>query len=485
MKLSLLLAASPLLLAAAAQAQPQPPQPQPSPASAPAPLASSPFAGPSDPVLTGLLRESLALRPELRQADALVRAERERVPQAGALQDPVLTLGIQNDGFKSLEIGSMETSYWQVMVTQPLPWPGKRGRRTDVAAAGVRLSEAALDRVRLTVEADVRRAYLALVLVRDRLALLTKLEALWTKAEALARIRYESGDGAQSDILRAQLERNRLRQRRWTLEAEERSRLLEVNRLRGQPLDAPLPAQASIVALGLPPVPGAQEALADAEQRSPELLLARLQTEKAGRQVELARSERFPDLAVSLGLMPRGSLPPMWQASVSVNLPVFSGAKQSRAVAESEARAAASAGGAEAVLQLLRLRVRERLALLESLVESARIYRDGLLIQSQATADSTLSQYRVGRVTFASVLEAIGGVIGDEDGYLQAIAAAHRVSIAAAEVSLEQASGGSSGFSSGAMPGAGASGSSGAGGGSSTAPASSGDAAGASSMSKM
>ena len=167
----------------------------------------------------------------------------------------------------------------------------------------------------------------------------------------------------------------------------------------------------------------------------------------------------------------------MWLASVSVSLPIFSGSKQSRAVAESEARAAASDGGAETVLQLLRLRVKERLELLSSLVESARIYRDGLLIQSQATADSTLSQYRVGRVAFASVLEAIGGVIGD----------AQRVAIAAAEVSLEPAgSSGGGGMSGGTVPGAGASGSVGAGSGGVATPSSgSGDAATPASMSKM
>lgn len=473
MRTFLALPATVLLLAAAVQAQPLAPTVEP-----PAP--------PTNVLLSNLIRESLERRPELRQADALVRAERERVPQAGALQDPVLSLGIQNDGFKGIQIGTMETSFWQVMLTQPLPWPGKRGLRTEVASVGVRISEAAVGRTRLTIEADVRRAYLDLLLVRDRLALLSRLESVWTRAEVLARTRYESSGGAQSDILRAQLERNRLRQRRWALEGEERTRLQAINRLRGHQLDEPLETKASVVGLGIPDVPGTEEAIADAEQRSPELQLARLQAERAGKQVELARRDRFPDFALSAGIMPRGGLEPMWLASVSVSLPVFSGSKQSRAVAESEARAAASEGGTEAVHQLLRLRVKARLTLLASLVESARIYRDGLLIQSQATAESTLSQYRVGRVTFASVLEAIGGVIADEDGYLQSIAAAQRVVIAAAEVSLDEAGGGGSGLSGGAVPGAGSIGASGTSGGAGAAASSAGgDASGASSMSKM
>lgn len=467
----LLLAAPALLLAASALAQPAAPV---------APAASA------DPVLAELIRESLARRPELRQADALVRAERERVPQAGALQDPVLSLGIQNDGFAGIQVGKMETSFYQVMITQPLPWPGKLGLRSEVASTGVRLAEASVARARLTAEADVRRAYLDLLLVRDRMALLAKLEALWAKAEGLARTRYETSEGSQSDILRAQLERNRLRQRRWAIEAEERTRLQAINRLRAHPLDEPLPTTASVAGLGLPVLPSAEAALADAERRSPELLLARLQVERAASQVALARRERYPDLAVTAAIMPRGSLEPMWAAGLSLNLPIFSGSKQSRAVAESEARAAASDGGAETVLQVLRLRVQDRLALLRSLVESAGLYRDGLIIQSQATVDSTMSQYRVGRVTFASVLEAIAGVIGDEEGFLQAVAAAQRVAIAADEVSLDAAGGASSGMSGGSVPGAGAAGGGSGSAGGAAASSAAGDAGSASSsMNKM
>jgi outer membrane protein TolC len=435
---------------------------------------------PADPALAQLIDESLARRPELKQADALARAERERIPQAGALQDPVLSLGIQNDGFGGIQIGKMETSFWQVMVTQPLPWPGKLGLRTEVATAGARLADAAVLRARLSAEAEVRRGYLDLLLARDRLALLARLEALWAKAEGLARARYETGEGAQSDVLRARLERNRLKQRRWSLEAEERTRLQALNRLRGHDLDDPIPTTSSVRDLGLPALPDQAEARADAERRSPELLTARLQADRATSQVALAQRDRFPDLAVTAAIMPRGGLEPMWQAGVSLSLPIFSGRKQARAVAESEARAAMSGSQVQTVEQILHQRVQERLALLASLVETGRIYERGLLIQSQATADSTLSQYRVGRVTFASVLEAIGGVVNDEDGYLATVAGAQRVAIAAAEVSLEPSGGGGGGLGGGGMPGAGAAG---GGGGATAASAGGGEPAASSSTS--
>ena len=100
-------------------------------------------AGPDDPLLTSLIQEALAGNPDLAQAKVLVDADRERIPQAQALPDPTLSLGIQNDSFNKIEVGQMETSFYQVMVTQPLPWPGKRALRGEVAKLGAQATEAA------------------------------------------------------------------------------------------------------------------------------------------------------------------------------------------------------------------------------------------------------------------------------------------------------------------------------------------------------
>ncbi|HSB20357.1 MAG TPA: TolC family protein [Anaeromyxobacteraceae bacterium] len=410
---------------------------------------------PADPTLEALVRETLERRPELLQARAAVKAESQRVPQAGALPDPMLTLGIQNDGFQGIQVGKMESSFYQAMVTQPFFWPGKRGLRSEVASRDVQLAEARLQRAGLTAEADVRRAYVDLLLVRDQLALLEKQEALWEQSEGLARARYQVGQGPQSDLLRAQLERTRLRQRRLGLAAAERTRVQALNRLRAHPLDEPIETPLHLADVPDPRLPALPEALADAESRSPELREARLSVEQAEKRVELANRERYPDMAVSAGVMPRGSMDPMWTLSFSVGLPVYGGRKQGRAVAESEARRDAEGQGAEAIRQILRLRTEERLALLESELGTSALYRGGLLVQSEGTTESTMSQYRVGRVTFASVLEALNGYVADHASFLESMARAQRVAIAQWELSLEPPVGASAAMAGGAVPGAG------------------------------
>ncbi|XXF75217.1 TolC family protein [Myxococcaceae bacterium GXIMD 01537] len=442
-RLALVLA---LLSPLAASAQ-ETPQPSPAPADAALTL-------PTDPTLAQLLADAIEKRPELQQAQAQAQAAQERVPQAGALADPVLQLGIQNDGFGGLMIGEMEGSYWSIMASQALPFPGKRALRTEVARLGAQTASIQVRRARRSIEAEVRRGYLDLLLVRERRVLLDQLEAIWKQSADTARIRYETGEGAQSDLLRAQLELTRLRQRRVALHVEERTQTQSLNRLSGRPLDAPLPTTTRVRDLAIPELGDYETAVAHALARSPDLAEGRTTVEMAGQQVKLARRERLPDFTVSAGVMPRGGdFPPMWQASVGVNLPVFSGRKQGRAVAESSAQAEASAHSTEAIEQVLRQRVRERLIALAALRETAELYRSGLLMQSAATAESTLTQYRVGRASFASVLEANTGIVRDEEDYLRTLVDAQRLAIAQAEVSLEPVAPMSAGQAAGAMPG--------------------------------
>lgn len=413
---------------------------------------------PADATLTRLIQESLAAIPELTGAQNLARAEAERVPQAGAMPDPMLQLGIQNDGFTSFEIGRMPTSYVSAMISQTFPWPGKLSHGEDAARLSAEQAKQAVVRARLSTEAEVRRAYLDLLVVRDRLVLLDQLEALWVKSLAVAQIRYEAGDGSQSDVLRAQLEKSRIGQRRLGLRAEERTRTANLNRLRNHPLSEPINTETHVRGLPAPATLESYFVSARVLAESPELSAARLGVARARESTLVAEKSSYPDLTVGAGIMYRGSLPPMWLVTVAGPLPVFSGSKQNRAAAESRVRATASQNEVAALEQVLLLRAAERHAVFKAILETIDVYEHGLLVQSEATTESTLSQYMVGRVGFVSVLEATAGLIGDQSSYLDAIAAAHRVLIDERELSLAPVSmpavvGGSSGsMSSGNAP---------------------------------
>jgi outer membrane protein TolC len=399
-------------------------------------LAARGEQGSTDPALDRLLRQAVERNPEVAQARAAVEAERRRVPQVGALPDPVLSVGIQNEGFSGITVGESVMSFVSYGASQTFPWPGKRGLREQAASLQLRRTEASLARAALDLEAQVRAGYVDLLLARENLVLTGELEHLWTQAQGAARVRYESGQAPQSDLLRAQLELARLAQRRAVQEAQAANAEARLNRLAGNPLEAPI-APASRLAGGDPQLVAEPEALRDAEARSPELASARIAVAQAEAGTSLAKKEWFPDVSVQAALMTRGGLDKMWQLGVSVPLPIWGGRKQGKAVEENEQRAAVAAQSAESVWQVLALRTRERHALLQATLAVNQSYRSGLLALSDATTRSTLSQYQVGRVPFTAVLEALGSFVNDRASYLQSSADAQRIAIAQRAVSLD------------------------------------------------
>ena len=90
----------------------------------------------------------------------------------------------------------------------------------------------------------------------------------------------------------------------------------------------------------------------------------------------------------------------------------------------------------ESVRNLLMQRIRERSAQMDSVLGTIRIYREGLLVQSEATFQATLAQYETGRAPFLSVLETLNGWVADRGGLLQALAQAEAIRIAQEEYNL-------------------------------------------------
>lgn len=390
----------------------------------------------TETTLARLIQQSLSARPELARAEANVRASAERAPQQTVLPDPMLQVGIQNDGFTSFEVGRADTSYVSVMASQTLPWPGKLDLQARQAELSVVEAKQGLARARLSTEAEVRRAHLDLVLVRRLLFVIDQLEATWQVASSVARVQYQSGTGAQADVLRAELSLQRLKQRRIALRAQEASRVQALNRLRNHPLDEPIATAQPLEAL--PALEASVSAFSPerALARSPELANARLGITRAEQASAIAERSGYPDFTIGAGVMFRGALPPMWQVTLGAPVPLFSGSRRSHAASESRAMRAASTNQIAELEQLIRWKSKERETAFAALRDRVTSYQQGLLPVSKAAAENALIQYRAGKASFGAVLEANSSYLADEEEALAAIGAAHRLLIAEAEIDL-------------------------------------------------
>jgi len=370
-----------------------------------------------DPVLEGLVREALAANPQLAVAQQLERAAAARPAQAGARPAPTVGVFYQNDGLAP-SLGREPMTMLGLTASVELPYPGKTGLRRGVAQADAEMAAFDVERARLGLVSAVKRAYYGLAAARSLAGLAMEHRKVWDEVRETARARYASAVGSQQDMVRAQVEGTRVQALHAQHHAEARARLAEINALRGRPLDT------AIDTPDLPTLPletrSADEVAAAVETASPERRAAERAVTRDERAAELARLESKPHFSVQGGLVNRGGLPPMWQASASVMLP--SRGRASGALAEAEARLAASRARLADLHLRLRSVVEQRLALISAAEEIATTYRDGLLPQGQVAVQSATATYAAGQGSQAAVLDAAAALLEDKTDYVRVLA---------------------------------------------------------------
>ncbi len=393
-------------------------------------------AAQEDPVLAALVREALETTPDVAAVRAALEAARQRPAQARALPDPMLQAAYTNDGW-SPSLGAMPMTTLALMWSQELPWPGKRRLRGQLAEREADALPPQLQRTLLSLEAQLRRAYADLLLARQLLGLVAEQEGVWAEIEGVARARYAVGQGAQQDVLRAQIERTRVEQLRAEQALQAEIKKAELNRLAARPGEAALDTPAR---LRLDPIAEPRDvALARAADKSPELAAAAAAIERERVAVALARKDYKPDFTLQGGYMNRGALDPMWLASASLTLPVQK-TRRAAALAEAQARLVAAQRQRESIGLQLRFRTEERLAQLRSAESLVALYEKGIVPQDQMSVEAAVASYQAGKVPFLAVLESLATLYGDRSTQLQLVAAHVKTRASLEEASLEATS---------------------------------------------
>jgi outer membrane protein TolC len=386
-----------------------------------------------DPLLQALIDEALARNPDLRAAQSAISAAQTATARARALPDPMVSMTYTNDGWAP-SLGSMPMTTLGFMVSQPLPYSGKRDLRAALATSQARQYEPALARARLALEGAVRRAYYGLLLARERQALTDEQRDLLRQIETVARARYAVGQGAQPDVLRVQTEVTRIEQRVIEQAAEAEVRLAEINRLLARPLDTPIETAAR---LALAPLGGsAAEVIEQARTASPELRGAALAIETSSAAAAVARRDLKPDFSVQAGYMNRGGLDAMWLAGVGISWPFSKKAREST-IAEAEIRAKGGSHIIESMGLQLAYKTRERYTRARALEKLVALYDGGIIPQDQMTVEATLTSYQTGKVPFVSVLEAMTALYADRWARAGLVADHARLLAGLREASLE------------------------------------------------
>lgn len=364
--------------------------------------------------------QQLALQrhPDILAARHRVQAAEQEVIQAGQLEDPLLT-----ESFQPFQRHGVQTAAGRgvntLAISQRFPWFGELQQRAAVADRQTQIELARLAQAEQRVREAVALAYYDLWYAQRAIALTEASRALLEDLLRFAEARYRAGTTSQQDVLRAQVEIDRLseqliawRGRRDQARAD-LARLLHVSpeaeMVAAEPAGWDVTEQVdALYRAAIRCRPELQERLA---------ALAREQE-----QVRLAELQYFPDITVGLSWQAidrNAAISPVANGNdnvaftIGVNLPVWR-QRLDAAVRSAEQRLIA-AGHAydserdETFRQIKRLHV-QALALQQQL----RVYSEQILPRAQQTLKISVADYRVAKVDFDQIIDNWSDLLRDQ-----------------------------------------------------------------------
>ena len=389
------------------------------------PEPSTPPAPADTMGLAELEDAALEANPGVQAARRRAEAGEARIPQAGALPDPQLSVGLMDLPVPDFELSSGMTMF-SLQVSQMIPTPGSRDLRADAARTAHEAALREVEEAERQVLTELRAAYHELVFTYEAEEILRRNRQLVEDIAHIADRRLAVAEAPQQDVLRAHTEVSRLDDQIVALGSRRTQARSRINELldRDPSTDFVPLASEPVRTLALEPAeeaaftaaaleggmgngfPDLEELQARAAEERPALRGQEARVEEAGVRRDLAERQRRPDLGWMASYNPRVGHQDMVSVGVMVDLPLFRGRKQDQALVEAEARAGEERAGYQERVAEVRSEVAERYDELLRLRERLTLLDQGVIPQAEAAVESAVGAYQTGTIQFAGLLEA-------------------------------------------------------------------------------
>jgi len=371
--------------------------------------------------LTALLDEASSHSPEIQAAVYGYQAARNVSKAAGALPDTQVFA-------QSLSVGSprplagytnSDFAYIGVGASQQIPFPGKRGLRSEVARHQASALEADAESVKRRVLQQVKMAYFQLAYLQATLGILQRDNRLLGDIEQIAESRYRVGQGNQQEVLRAQLQHTKILQEITMHHQQVGAFNAELKRLLGRSQDSRDITTDLLVPRSLSYTN--TQLLEFAVKQNPEIQSSEENAESASSQVTLAQREFRPDFNVQYMYQNTGpKFRDYYMATLGINLP--NRGRRRAELAQAEEKHNQAAENAQAARQKILAAVQDRYVFITTSQEQLNIYQGGLIPQSQASLRSAMDSYQSNRQDFQTLLASFLDVLSLETEYQRQLA---------------------------------------------------------------
>ena len=344
--------------------------------------------------------------PRLETARQMAVAAEARIKPVSTLPDPQLQFGLMNrnlPGFGLQDPLGMN----QVQVMQMVPIAGQLGLAGRAATALAGAARARAAELRWELRARAAMTFYEIYQLDRTIEVNLATRALLRDIATTARTMYSVGQGRQADVLRAQIEIDRMSEEIARMGAMRDAAAARLNALLDRPSDMLVPTP--MLPRFPPEVFGSDSLERLALAGRPMLAAGAFEVAAAAAAARRARREIWPDLQLGAQYGQRsmpGGTDRMVSLMLGFSVPIWAGRRQFQMRRETEAMRL----GAEAELRAMQAGTRAQLGELTAALRRTRslraLYLTTILPQAEATVNSALSAYQAGEVDLPMLLEA-------------------------------------------------------------------------------
>ena len=344
--------------------------------------------------LSNFLHFAILNQPQVEAAYFDWAASVQRITVERSLPDPKLTF--------ETDIADMVMSLMPGLMMD-FPGPGKLRAAANVATAESEMKYFAFESSVLQSAFALKKSYYQLHFLNAKVGVNQQTLKLLTDLEKLARTQNEAGKVTLQDVLRAQIEQERLTTETVNLEDSRNPLLAQFKAALGltheQPAP-PVPQQFESTSLDLT----SEQLFATALARNPRLKAMEAEVRRADAAIRLAYKARVPDFAIGLEADAKAS-PVIYTPQVGITLPIWRD-KIAAQIAEAQAGKRAAEARLTGEQIILAVDFAEKSFMFRESSRNLELLQQRLLPKARQSLEVAQTGYTGGRVDFLNVLDA-------------------------------------------------------------------------------
>lgn len=348
------------------------------------------------------VRAVLARNPSIESAREGWRAALARIRQSGSIDDPMVELQLA-----PLSVASSKAPVgYEIMVSQALPWFGKRALDASVTAAEAEAAKSDFEGTKRELALTALNLYAQYFVASRSLEINAEHVVLMQAMRDAATAQLSSGRGSAQDALQAEAELAHMEHDAVILASRRDVVVAQMNELLHRAPSEPLPPPPN--ELETPPKADRPTARLEEEavQGRQDIAAARSRARAAQARADRAERDSYPDFTVSTSYNSMWDMPEhRWMVGLGFNLPIFSGRRAGMAE-EARAMQAQFRSDAARMSDMAKTQVFVSVKQLQESEHVLRLFETRLLPIARERIDAARAGFITGQNPFMAVIEA-------------------------------------------------------------------------------